>query len=304
MRPSIVCIGAVLAACDSGGNGGSSTTVELAATVKITVDNALDVAQAAVRAAFDIQRVAYVGAGFLLMPPPEPPEPPTGNTQPATLTVPVNGPLGGTASFSWTDADGDEKYSTGDGFTITFDEYGDDGVILSGSIVLRDAMLDGLVPSEGTWIVLADLELLGLAVTVGAETWTLNTRLPIRLENRQIVQLFELTLPRDVEFGPYVLKGGNRMDRYESSETVTTIFDGAVFVEALDGLLRFETSNLLTGFPFFPDPTDGLLTVYGSEGSLLEIQPLFFQLEIRVDENGDEQFEATLTSSWQDLLPQ
>lgn len=293
------------AGCDSG----SSTTpqVEIPATVKITAENALDAAQACVRAAFDIQRVAYVGIGFLLTPTPEPPELPASPNPavlPAQLSVTVSGPFGGSALFTWSDEDGNERYSTGDGFTITFDAYGDQGVILDGAMVLRNPMLEGLVPSEGTWVATADLEMIGLAVTVGVETWTLNTTLPVRLENRQIVQLFELVLPADLQFGPSELKQGNRMERYESAETVTLIFDGAAYVPALDGVLKFETSGVLTGFPFFPNPTDGLMVVRGSEGSLLEIQPLFFQLEIRVDENGDEEFEATLSSSWQELLPQ
>ena len=306
MRYAFLSLAAVFAAaCNNGGSSASPTIVRVEPTVQVTAMNAVDAAQACVRAALDIQRVGYVAAKFLRTPIPEPPMMAGLGADPAVITVTLDGPAGGTAEFSWSDHDGDLEYTSGDEYTITLDDYGDQGVTLRGAMLIRDTRFLGVVPSPGTWIATANIELLSLHVLVGTGDYTLNTTLPIRLENRQdFVELFDLVLPEDLVLGDNRVLQNNRMSRYENNEMVTLVFDGAVHSTVLDGVLTFATSTVFAGFPFFANPTDGLFTVHGTGGSSMEIQPMFFQLELRVDEDGDGEFEDTQSSSWMALLPQ
>jgi hypothetical protein len=86
--------------------------------------------------------------------------------------------------------------------------------------------------------------------------------------------------------------------------------DGAVNSAELGGTVRFSTPTGLRGSPFSREPTEGTLLVSGANGSALEIEPVCLfpgvciSLDLHLDEDGDEEFETTLTSSWQSLLPQ
>jgi hypothetical protein len=289
------------AGCDSS-DSPPPPPAPLTPTVPIDAGNALDVAQAAVRAAFDIQRVAFIGATFLLTDPPEPPATPA--TSPLTLSTTIPGPEGGEAVFSWEDRDLGGFYNTGDVITLSLDAYGADGLVLDGGMVIDNIVSFGELPNPiGTWIANADLYLLSLSVQVGAATQVLNLTLPFRLERRVIVQLFDCVLPENITWGPIELQKGNRMSRYDSEEEVSYIFDGDVFSTPLDGVLHFETDGVLGGFPFFPDPILGVMRVDGLAPSVMEVEFGFFVLEIRVDEDGDDEFETSIMSSMMELLP-
>jgi hypothetical protein len=221
-----------------------------------------------------------------------------------SLSTTIPGPEGGEAVFSWEDRDLGGFYNTGDVVSISLDSYGADGLVLDGGMVIDNIVSFGELPNPiGTWIANADLYLLSLSVQIGAQTTVLNLTLPFRLERRVIVQLFDCVLPENVTMGPIELQQGNRMSRYDSDEEVSYIFDGEVFSETLDGVLHYETDGVLGGFPFFPDPILGVMRVDGAVPSVMEIEFGFFVLEIRVDEDGDEEFETTIMSNMAELLP-
>lgn len=310
-----------VASCSNGSNEPAvvAPPAIVDADVVITVDNAMTAAQAGVRGSFDFLRLGYIGASFLQTNTPEPPatggEPGNGGATGsavigAVLSTEVPGPDGGSAVFAWEDLDDSGSYSSGDIFTIDFEEYESDGLRLNGVMVIDDLRLQGILPGDNAFIVDATLNLIGLSVTLGAQESSLTLELPFRLENRLLVELFELQLFEPHYFGSFEVREGTRMIRHETDETVRYSVAGAVFSPELDGLVQFYTPKSLIGNPFTSDPTEGKLIIRGAGASMIEVEPsclapgFCFSLDLRVDEDGDEEFEDTIVSSWGALLPQ
>ncbi len=279
------------------------TEVFLQPDIAITVDNANDVAAAAIRAALDLERVVAIGTNFLLTPPPEPTvTPPVG--APAILSVTLNGPEGGTAEFSWEDVLVDGIYSSTDVFTIVLDDYGAEGLVLNGAMVIDSTEVQGTIATGlATWLARAELNLLGVRVGIGSQVWAINTTVPIRFERRQFVQLLDARTIEDVAYGPYEIKRNSTMSRFATEETLTYFHNGAVFSNDLDGLVRYDSPGPLGAFPFFPEPSSGILFVRGFRDSVIELEFGFFTLEVRVDEDGDGEFEQTTSTSLFAFLP-
>jgi len=305
-----------LVGCNSGGNTTATFTPPALATadLAITADNAIDVAQAGVRGSLDLVRLSYIGAKFLQTTFPEPPGEPGEPIAPVTLgtvlSTEVFGPENGVATFTWDDVNEDEVYSSGDVFTMNFDDYGDQGMTLNGIMTIDNITLQGLLPGDGTYIVDANLNLLGLTITIGTLEHTFDTTLPFHLENRIVVELFDLILLEPQVIGQFEIREGTRLSRMTTDETLRYVLDGAVHSAALEGLVRFSTPLGLRGSPFLNDPIEGYMVIRGAGGSSLELEPfcLFpgvcLSLDVRVDEDGDAEFENTQSTSWQALLPQ
>lgn len=309
----ILCQSLLLLLVSACGGGGAAATVaappaEVAADIAVTVENALDVTRAGVRGAFDLQRLVYLGVSLLRA---EKPETPAGNAPGTVSSREHVGPAGGTATFAWDDVDGGGAYTSPDVFTIDFDGYVSGALTLDGVMVVRGA-IQGSLPSAGAWIVDGVARMLGLDVAVGAQTVTFDTELPFHFENRIIVELFELELAEDFAFGDYVIQRGASFLRYATSDVIRFSNNGAVYSAPLDATVRFEMPEFITADYFSPDPFLGKWYVCGTGDSLVEVEPFCLiplssfctTLDLRVDEDGDENFEATLSAGWSELLPQ
>lgn len=290
--------------------------------IAIVSDNAVKIAQAGTRGGFDLLRLSYIGARFMqttFPPPPEPTEPDPTNPEPTepepvepgpVQSIAVFGPDEGVATFSWEDVNEDGKYSSEDVFLVNFNQYGDQGMVLNGIMSIDDVQLQGLLPGDGTYILKATLNLLGLSVRIGSLTQTFNTKLPFFMENRIIVEIYELLLEEPLVLGALEVQAGTLLSRLTTDQAVRYLMDGAVNSAELGGTVRFSTPTGLRGSPFLSDPTEGTLLINGANGSALEIEPVCLfpgvciSLDLHLDEDGDEEFETTLTSSWQSLLPQ
>ena len=254
-------------------------------------------------------RTVYIGASFLLKERPQPADP--NNPGTAVLSREYEGPDGGVATLSWDDTDGGGIYTTGDRFTIAFDDYTEGTTMLDGVMTL-DCDIQGQITSNGAWVVHGAVNMLGLDLTVGAQTTTLGQTFEFLLESRISVQLFELDLTEDVAIGEFVVQSGASYLRYSGGVQVRYALNGAVFSPALEGVVRFDMPEFVIGDPFSPNPYIGTWNVLGAEGSRIEVEPFciiplpFFctQLDLRVDEDGDETFDAQLQTSWTELLPQ
>lgn len=326
MRTILITILILLAtSCSGSGSSGSAAVAPpafVSADVVITPDNALAAAQAGIRGCFDLIRLSYIGAHFLqtsiMAPagsiPGEPVEPPILGGR---RSLNVDGPQGGSATFSWDDLDAEGTYTSGDLFTISFDNYGDEGMVLQGVMTIDNVDLQGLLPGDGTYLLDADLNFIGLIVRHGASEQVFTTTLPFHMENRLIVEIFDLFLFEAEVVDAHEVQANTRLIRYETDEKIRFQFEGAVHSIELEGTVRFATPTFMVGSTFQVDPslltldpTEGTLIVSGANRSSIEIEPtclipgLFCSLDIRVDEDGDEEYEQTLSSSWAGLLPQ
>ena len=307
MRSAPLLLLALLVACDDSDDRPSTTRV--APDVVITVDNAVDVARAVTRAAFDPANVGYLCVDFLRIPPPAPPTPPPA-VLPALVVQTIFGPSGGEATYTWDDRDDSGGYTTGDTFTIGFLDYAAEGLVLNGTAVIDQVFMDGDPVDNETWIVNGRLSLFGVGVGIGTATYTLNVDLPFRYESRQIVRLLTLTLPSDFVYGPYELQQGSLVGRneYPLLFRKAQVASGQLRDATLGGVVDFRIEGVMSGFTFFADPDQGTLDVAGAANTRIELQPAgdFVNVDIRVfgpDADGDEALLDTLQVPWSTLLP-
>jgi len=316
--PIALALFSALCACN---NGSSTATLipELIVepTLEITEDNAQQALQAGVRAALDVQRIGLVGARFIRVPRPEvEDEDPNVTTAPqvlpATMSVDITGPQGGTAVFTWEDRQRDGIYSTGDVFTITCDGYKAEKMTFTGSILLDNVRLQG-DPGEVGWKFDADCKLQGVNVSWGATDFDLTMTLPVYLEDRIVTEVFRTYLPENVFIGPWEVYAGSTFEHALGQSRYSLAFDGIVYSADLDGILKFETEAYLEGLnlAFLNGPSFGNFFVVGANGTRLEneLDLTNFAMTINPREEENEMGvvemvnDGVLTISWTTLLP-
>jgi hypothetical protein len=264
-------------------------------TVWASTNNGEQFAAAGVRATFDLPELAHTCSQFLRMPASE-------------QVTNVTGPDGGEATY----------FTTGDVVTIDFNGYVKGNITLDGVIFIDDIQALGTITQGGgTFIVDATLRMFDLEYGLGAGTFLLNTELAFRLENRELLEIFDLVLFEDIWIGAIQLKQGSRWLRYETDDELIMSVDTGVYSPEMNGVVHPVTDsfiylNMLTG-----ELQEGFITVRGAGDSFVEIEKetptpsnfncFFFGigcgLEVRIEENGIEGFEATQTVLPSTLLP-
>jgi hypothetical protein len=313
---SLALLFSVAAACGSSGGGAApiAPAATFEPTVSASVANAADFAKVGVRGVFDLPNLAYICGGFLRLPVPQAASAPV-----ASLSAEVAGPAGGSAVYSLDDHDGDLAFSTGDVVTIDFNGYAAGDFTLDGIVIIDDLRTLGAVTQGGgTFIVDATLRMLNLQYQLGAGAFTLNTELPFRLENRELLEIFDLPLFEDTWIGELEYKAGAHWSRLHTSDDLVVEASGTAYSPAIDGVLSFSTSNFVYLNETTFDLDSGVITVDGAAGSFVEIEKevpspanfncFFFGIgcgfDVRVEEDGEEGFEATQQMPPAGLLPQ
>ncbi len=316
MRAVSLILPFVVAAC---GGGGRQTIAPLMPTVQITSANAVEVARVALSASLGLADVAGIGVGVLTAVPPEPTAPLSlqaqalrslgelvgaGSTLAARVSASIPGAEGGEAFRFFDDRDDDERVTTGDALTITFVAFAEDGLVLNGTLVFDDLVVEGDLVDGLSWIVQTRLDFLNLAITVGEVTETLDGAVRCRREKRATVMTLEMEVEAGFTVAGTVLEAGTKLayHEYVLDFTFAQFAQGAVEDEAIGGRVLFLTKVPFTGIQFLPDPSSGMLEVLGAGGSMLTITAIdFFNVEIAVDADGDGEAEETLSMEWSAL---
>lgn len=291
----------VAAACSSNGN---RTPALLTPGARIDATNAVDVASAAYRTAFEPLRAARIAASFFDVEPPTPPPTPPATPPTGALTRTLPGPEGGSALFTWHDRDQNGRYSSGDGFTIVFADYGADGRVLRGAAVFTDVRTIGQVPGGFHWTVSAQLELIGLQTTANGVTTSLDGSFRLRREQRATVRLLDLENLAELPFGVRRVRAGSTASRndYLLDFSMGLFADGSFVDPLLGGLLTYQTEVPMTGIQVLPDPGTGALRVEGASGSALWLLPTdWFSAEIHLDADGDGVVERVIPVAYEEL---
>lgn len=297
--PSFFAPLALLAAC-GGGSGNGAQVAAATPNVAITAANATAVAGAAYEAAYMPARLARLVLGFVEVDPPA--APPGGS--PATVTQVVAGPDGGEATFTWSDVDRDGEYTTGDAFTIDFAGYAAFGLTLDGVATLEDVRFDGRPLTSLTWRCDATLRLLDLQYDAGAGPATASGSFAVQREERTIVQVLAAKALGEAAIGPRRVGADSTSGRNEYNIDFEQGFygDGDFLDPVTGGTFVYETVLTMTGVQFLFDPGFGELRVLGAGGTSVSIVPTdLFNVELKVDGDGDGEAETTIAKEWAEL---
>ncbi len=266
--------------------------------VPLTALNAEDAIRAGYRAPSNLLRVARTALGFLLQTPP-------GVTPPGTGAVfaEVAGPEGGTATVQWTDLDGNEQWSTGDEVAIGFNAYGEGGAIYDGSVQFDGLRIvgDPAATQGRAWLLSARLEFVTTRISINGVVTPLDGSVVMSFDTRAILRVLTLDFDRPFQIGTRTILAGTSLVRTESlsGPVMVLLFDGAIEDPVLGGVLALRTEAALTGVTVLPDPSTGEFVIAGAGGSQLIVNPVdLFNVEVHVDENGDEEIEEVLALEW------
>jgi hypothetical protein len=289
---------ALVAACSGGGSKAPVATAT--PNVTITAANATAVAGAAYEAAYMPARIARLAVAFLEV---DTPTAPAGGL-PAIVTQVVPGPDGGEATFTWNDADRNGEYTTGDTFTIDFAAYAAAGLTLDGAATLEDVRIDGRPLTSLTWRCDATLRLLDVQYDTGAGPATASGAFTVQREERTIVQVLALTALGEAAIGPRRVGARSTSGRNEYNIDFQQGFygDGDFLDPVTGGTFVYETVLTMTGVQFLFDPGFGELRVLGAGGTSVSIVPTdLFNVELKVDGDGDGEPETTIAKEWAEL---
>lgn len=287
---------AAFAACSSGGDD-RSQAAPVTPNVAITADNAAAVAGAAYETAYMPARLARIVMGFVEIAPPEP----ANGAHPAIVTQTLAGPEGGEATVTWSDADRDGLYTSGDAFTVTFDAYVANGLTLAGTATLEGLYVDGNPLTSLTWLCDATMTLLDVAFDDGSGARTASGSYGVHREERTTVQVLSLVAMDDAAVGLRTLGAGSGSGRNEYTLDFQQGFygDGDFLDPVVGGTFVYETTRTMTGLQFLPDPGAGELRVIGANGTSVAIVPVdLFNVELLIDENGDGEADVTIATEW------
>ncbi|MBL8754435.1 MAG: hypothetical protein JNK15_14120 [Planctomycetes bacterium] len=288
-------VAAALAGCSGSTKG--STTAEVQPRVAITDTNAVQAAACAWHAAFLPVRILKIATAFLelpsLIPTAGPGQPAPTPTQPIVNpeVQTVAGPEGGSAIRTWDDVDGDQRYSSGDRFTVAFSAWGESGLALDGVVVFRDLVITGDLIDGLSWRLDVQIDLIGIGCSVNGNDTTLNGSVAVHREKRATVRTMDVQLSQDLRLGVDVVQAGSTMARneYVLDFTMGLFAEGRVFDPVLGGELEFAHDAPLTGLSVFADPMFGSFVVKGGGAAILTLVPTdMFNAELHFDADGDE----------------
>ena len=110
---------------------------------------------------------------------------------------------------------------------------------------------------------------------------------------------------RTLQFGTTLGRNDYQLDfrmglRAEGSVTMTSTASSDTATDPeLGGVLKFHTKAVLTGVQVLPDPAEGTLEIRGAGRTKLIVAPVdFFNLELRLDEDGDGKIDVTIPAEW------
>ena len=292
------------------------TPVTPSPTVPVRVEDAVEFGRVGVRGTFDVTEITHIGASFLRLPVPLNPDP---SSNPGALSAQISGPDGGVASYTWQDSQLDGRVSTGDVLTINYSGYIDDAFKLDGTMTIDSlSTLGVLTQSGGTWIADATLRAAGLQFELGSASYTIDADFGFRLESREQMEIFDVALFDDVYFGADELKSGCVWIRYESLDQISYNSAGHAYSPALDGVVAFQAVSLLFLKPFTSRPISGDVIIFGAGPCYVEVETqlpvnlgctlpfpgLTCPVDLRVESDGVEGYEATTLMSFTDFMPQ
>lgn len=290
-----VCWPLLLLGCDN-----TSTQVRLP-PVQIDATNIELVAQIAIDAALELGRVIGPGLAVLRNGLTTEAARDPGHPLPAVNTGALPGPGGGTVTYSWDDRDDSQAASTGDSYALTFDDYVDTGVTLSGGMTVDHFTLFGELEDPDTnWRASARIGLVNLQATAGNTSRVLNGLVSVDLENRLTVLLLTVRQDGDVTMGDATLLPGNHnVANQFADDTRYELGSGTVQHPAIAGSLAYTTITPFQGSTLDTFPSSGALYVPGAGGALMVITAVDnTQLLIQTDFNGDGHTDDQRTIPW------
>ena len=211
----------------------------------------------------------------------------------------------GSISLSWNDADNDDEFSSGDSFTINFNNCVEMGATLNGSLGMSGFTINGDPDVDIAWNMGATFTFTALTINDGGDS--------IRVDGEMNFNIATMN-GDDVE----VDISGSSLAYYDGLHTTTLRsyvfayteqlssglysleYSGVLDMGSLSGRVTFDTTTPFTGSDILDNwPTAGTLRITGANDSAVTLEALGADtIQISIDSNGDGNVDQTIMTTW------
>ena len=227
---------------------------------------------------------------------------------PAAVGVVVNDVVActsGSVSVSWDDADNDSEFSSGDGFTMTFNNCVELGVITNGSLAISSFSITGDPDVDIAWDMAAVFTFTALTLDDGVDSARVDGAM-----NFSVATLDSDDFTGAINGTSLAYRAGGytntlRSFSYSFTEELSSglyslNYDGTLDMGSLTGRVTFATTTPFTGSNLVEDwPTAGTLLITGASASTVTLDALGGDtIRLSVDANGDGGVDQTINTTW------
>lgn len=213
---------------------------------------------------------------------------------------------GGSVALSWNDADDNNDLSTGDSFSLSFNNCVEDGMRLSsGTIGLSNLVLNGDPSVMGPWSLSASLSFASVQISEGGQTARINGDMSIAAQTTDGVTVSSTVSGTTLSISENSVVKSLRNFNFSYQENQNTLafslnYSGTLDIGRLSGRVSFQTSTPFTGTDIINSwPTDGVLVMTGANNATITLTAQGGDaVRLDLDTNGDSAVDQTINTTW------
>ncbi len=214
----------------------------------------------------------------------------------------------GSLSLSWNDADNDNEFSSGDSFSITFNNCFEMGATISGSLSMSGFTITGEPYIDSVWSMGASFTFTALTINDGGDSARVDGGMS-----------FSIAAPGDDNIE--VLLSGSSLAYREGNHTSTLRnftfgyteginsglysleYSGIIDIGSLSGRVTFATTTPFTGSDILDGwPSAGTLVITGANATTVTLEALGGDnVRLSIDSNGDSGVDGFIDTTWTSL---
>ena len=210
------------------------------------------------------------------------------------------GAEGGTATVDWNDLAPLDVLSTGDTFSITFEDFQEDGVRLNGSITVFNVVVVGDPEFDPTWRFGCTIDFGNVTITKLGVTASIDGTIGASAEQTATQFILLVNVTGDFGEGSDVIYAGFALDYRETDATGDFTLNTSGFSKdptlggtGVAGVFSFQTTTPFGGNSSDEYPSSGVLLVQGAGSSvrMTVLSNVTVHLDIDTDGNGTFDFQ-------------
>jgi hypothetical protein len=214
----------------------------------------------------------------------------------------------GSISLSWNDADDDGEFSSGDSFSITFNNCVEMDATFNGSLTMSGFTISGDPNVDIAWSMAATFTFTALTINDGGDSARVDGGMSFSIATLDSDD-FEVELSGNslaYREGTHTTTLRNFIFNYMeeiSSGLYSLEYSGTVDIGSLSGRVSFETTTPFTGSDILDSwPSAGTLLITGANASTVTLEALGGDnVRLSIDSNGDSIVDEVIDTTWTEL---
>lgn len=213
---------------------------------------------------------------------------------------------GGSIGITWNDADNDSDFSTGDTFTMTFNNCLEDGIRYgSGTMSMTGLSLTGDPMVVAAWSLGVTLGFTDVQFSIGVESVRINGDMSLSMQTSDGVNVTTVVAGTTLSTRENSQTNTLRNFNFTYTENLSTLafsltYSGTVDIGRVSGRVSFATTTPFTGNDVLLNwPTSGELVITGANSSTVTLLAQGGDnVRLDLDTNGDAVTDQSISTTW------